>query len=1706
MAKRNPPALLKAEDYHQWKTEVQLWSEVTKHDEDDRATLVILEIKEPKAKVAALEIKIDERKCKDGIIKLMKKLDDVFDDDPKQDAFKLYEEFDNMKRDPQEPIKSYIDRFKRCVKLLEDKGVKLPDTVLCYKLLKTSKLDAITERVIRTSCSTLDVSEMEKSLLKAFDIHLTANVKNEDNGNSDETSFTTLFTQPTVPLNYNTLTPVNYTQPGQPQIYQPQSYQSQMYLPQGFQHYNQAYHQYDQPFYHHDQTFQHHDQQFQHRDQQFQRRPNYYARNRGGRGNSGGKKSDRACEVDRNDSNGVNNNDPGSGRNNSNGFRGNTRGGNSSCGNNNGSRGNYQGGRQSSQNQNYQTYHTTAEHDEGSLILLGTEQEELTGLMLESLNLGLLDSGASKSVCGERWFRIYSESLPDCTRNRIEEIAMEENVVFRFGNAEAQKAIKRVRIPAYLGEKNVRIDIYVIKESVPLLISREAMSKADMRIEYRTNELSIFGIPHPMKVSTSGLYLIPIIPRSTEEFSQHVLLTANSTNDNKKIAEKLHRVFIHAPTDRIMKLLSKSSIDPEKQKEIKKELEKIAKSCETCISVRRPAPKPKVSLPMSDSFNEKVAMDIKVIEGKFVLHIIDTFTRYSCAAILKNKSAKEVIRVLFRHWIAIFGQPRCLFTDNGSEFVNEELMELAEKYDVNLQTTPVEAPFANGICERHNGVLGQMTKKLLKDRIPLDIAICWCVNAKNSLLNVYGFSPQQLVFGKNWTVPNVMEYKNLPVLNERTASSIVQANMEAMKSARVAFMKAEADSRIARALKSRVQGYKNMVYLPGDRVYYKRLDNNDFHGPGTIIGTCENSVFIKHGGKMVKLHPSKVILHERADADINGYGVSGRKQSPSSNTRTTVGDKSPESTVVAIETVDESDSSDDDSEDDSDQELNHSIEQLTATYDHHVIENENSAVEDIPVEDLPELETQPDNEVIDIPSEDGEVGDTVEAQNTIVVNTTEEADKDGDNDDPDARVSEHSSVEEEDLISDHVESDTEETPVNTKPESETPPRIEPIADVVELIQTTEHTQNTEDILTSIINEDQEILNSDMIEDDNETPDSTQQPDITIEVGDVKTKKRKGNAKPVKFRIGDKVAVEIEQGDGIREVQLYKRGGKSTGTYPYSWNVRDLETKEEFSIEFDLVENFYIRSGETDTEAVEEVVIPVEKDNVIYLTVPKERHKEKLVIEAKEKELENWKRMNVYDEVDDIGQPTMSVRWVITEKSENFEEFEKKVKARLCVRGFEEELDESVESPTSEKRTIRLGFNLAVQNNWCIETVDIKSAFLQSNDIERSVFVKPPKEARVPGKIWQLIKPVYGLDDGPRCWYQSLAKYLESIGGIQCKLDKALFSFYDRQKNLKALCLAHIDDLIISGEERDVKDIVEKIKSKYTISKHKTKLFTYVGLEIEQTYDGIKITQNDYIQNIQKPNFIVGQRTKETLLAPDEVSMYRKLLGKLQWVVGQSRPDIKFPVLYCSTKPTRATVGDMLNIFRVTDKLKTEQLAINIKKLPDGQLSIVTFTDASYGSLNDKVDSAEGMLVFLAVGTSCSIVSWNSRKVKTVATSAMQAELAAVMNGIRETLYIRELLSDLIYQDRDSKVIPVYVFTDGQNLVRKIYSQTPSQELQLRKNLAYVVDMIMEEQIKIEWLDGKRQIADLMTKEKSQVKELFRRAVEEGALPQLPVRL
>ena len=111
-----------------------------------------------------------------------------------------------------------------------------------------------------------------------------------------------------------------------------------------------------------------------------------------------------------------------------------------------------------------------------------------------------------------------------------------------------------------------------------------------------------------------------------------------------------------------------------------------------------------------------------------------------------------------------------------------------------------------------------------------------------------------------------------------------------------------------------------------------------------------------------------------------------------------------------------------------------------------------------------------------------------------------------------------------------------------------------------------------------------------------------------------------------------------------------------------------------------------------------------------------------VKEAKLRELQSWFDHNVYVEVPNDGQKYICTRWALTKK---FVNGNKTTKVRLVARGFEEDhlAKLRTDSPTCGKETLRIVIAIIMTNGWEINSLDIKSAFLQGKEISRDLFVK-----------------------------------------------------------------------------------------------------------------------------------------------------------------------------------------------------------------------------------------------------------------------------------------------------------------------------------------------------------------------------------------------
>ena len=135
------------------------------------------------------------------------------------------------------------------------------------------------------------------------------------------------------------------------------------------------------------------------------------------------------------------------------------------------------------------------------------------------------------------------------------------------------------------------------------------------------------------------------------------------------------------------------------------------------------------------------------------------------------------------------------------------------------------------------------------------------------------------------------------------------------------------------------------------------------------------------------------------------------------------------------------------------------------------------------------------------------------------------------------------------------------------------------------------------------------------------------------------------------------------------------------------------------------------------------------NNTFSAELPKKCHCHLKITQAKEEEIRRWKEYGTVEQVArTMEMQIISSRWVVTEKSP--QEF----KARLVVKGFEEEVYPHSDSPTASRESFKTFLALAAIQIFHIKNMDVKSAFLQGTPLDREVYMEPQWELKKPGIV------------------------------------------------------------------------------------------------------------------------------------------------------------------------------------------------------------------------------------------------------------------------------------------------------------------------------------------------------------------------------------
>ena len=118
----------------------------------------------------------------------------------------------------------------------------------------------------------------------------------------------------------------------------------------------------------------------------------------------------------------------------------------------------------------------------------------------------------------------------------------------------------------------------------------------------------------------------------------------------------------------------------------------------------------------------------------------------------------------------------------------------------------------------------------------------------------------------------------------------------------------------------------------------------------------------------------------------------------------------------------------------------------------------------------------------------------------------------------------------------------------------------------------------------------------------------------------------------------------------------------------------------------------------------------------------------------------------------------------------------KCKARWVLRGFQDrqKWDQQTDSPTASRPGFCLVCQLAATKSGDLRHLDLKTAFLQGEDYDRTrdvVCQLPPKANLPPYMAARLKKLAYGMNDAPRRWWNKLGKTLQDLGMVPTRADR-----------------------------------------------------------------------------------------------------------------------------------------------------------------------------------------------------------------------------------------------------------------------------------------------------------------------------------------------
>ncbi|GJV67561.1 retrovirus-related pol polyprotein from transposon TNT 1-94 [Tanacetum coccineum] len=301
---------------------------------------------------------------------------------------------------------------------------------------------------------------------------------------------------------------------------------------------------------------------------------------------------------------------------------------------------------------------------------------------------------------------------------------------------------------------------------------------------------------------------------------------------------------------------------------------------------------------------------------------------------------------------------------------------------------------------------------------------------------------------------------------------------------------------------------------------------------------------------------------------------------------------------------------------------------------------------------------------------------------------------------------------------------------------------------------------------------------------------------------------------------------------------------------------------------------------------------------------------------------------------------MTLKWIYKVKLDELGGILKN-KARLVARGYRQEegidFKESF-APVARLDAIRIFLAFASHMNMIVYQMDVKTTCL-NGILREEVYVSQPDgfvDKDNLNHVYKLNKALYGLKQAPRAWYDLLSKFLLSQEFSKGTVDPTLF--IRRQGKDILLVQIYVDDIIFAPRG------IFLNQSKYALESLKK-----YGMESSDPVDTPMVEKTKLDEDTQ------GKAVDPT--------HYHGMVGTLMYLTA-SRPDLTFAICMC---------------------------ARGLWYPKDSSIALTAYADTDHAGCQDTRQSTSRSMQLLGD----ILVSWSSKRQKSVALSSTEAEYIAL---------------------------------------------------------------------------------------------------------------